>query len=94
MAAAEMEEMNDFRQVTLSIHYYYDAYRKFPFKPRGDQSAQLSWRGRQCAAGVWEFRNSSFRCAGSQKDAVQALALYLHIIQRRHFRPRCEQTAH
>lgn len=44
--AAEAEEMNNVRQVALSMHNYYSAYNRFPFQPGPGESDDLSWRVR------------------------------------------------
>jgi len=44
--AVEVQEMNNVKQVALSMHNYYEANRRFPFQPGPGESDELSWRVR------------------------------------------------
>lgn len=44
--AVEAQEMNNVKQVALSMHNYYDVHKRFPFQPGSGESAELSWRVR------------------------------------------------
>jgi len=44
--AKVVELQNNLRQVALSVHIYHDIHGSFPFASVGEQSKDLSWRGR------------------------------------------------
>lgn len=44
--ATEAKEINNVKQVALSMHNYYDTHKRFPFQPGPGESDDLSWRVR------------------------------------------------